>query len=1708
MARATSIISTSGAGASLEARIAGTLLAAMIAEANWPGGDPAQVIERVEFQRADPAAGFDDLHVHSREPTGGLATAYLQIKRTLNGERSEKPFKRPVGDAAGLLAAGAQAEAQFFIVASRSEISPRDVDRARDAARLSVDSADFWRRWSAPGASSDTERDYTSAVAWVVEQEVGHDDPDLAWRVIARLGVTVLDVDLGESQAIGRAVDQLQGALAFGDRGQAFSLFEALCQFAEDAAKVAGGVDRPALLAEFSPRYPLASAPSARACVERIAADAGAALAGVRNDIAGVRLPRSRLVDELATAMAEVRALRLGGDAGSGKSAVLRTLAERQRDGGAGLIVLKFDRLVARSWAEHASALQVTTPLPRLIAELAAGGSGLLVLDGLDRMLEAGFGGLVGEICAAIEASPSGRHWRCIASSRDGAGPEPSLHYPLLRELKPCTVGAPTRDELAVLTEAFPHLPPLMARRGFAELNRNLFFIDQMARNPSVAGASSELDLIRAWAGRGAAESPRHPTRDATLRALGEARLGRPYAPLSKPADDDGLARLASEGTVVMTPYRDVVTFGHDIYEDWAVARALDSRRSEVPSILLAAGQPLAWMRSVRLVAETAAETDGAAGWLAFHDLLRVDTIDPLWRRIALTAVLYSPRGRGALDALEAMLLEDGGALMADLLDTLLTLEVRPHPYILQSADYDHLDAAGRRSLALRLPVPRLAPWYEFLSWSVGRWSAWPKSLVPKLARVTLTWLRFTDRDEGPTAAMVAQCVAWLRELDVINAMSFDNWRERSRLLREMGADRDGSADPVGDLLRLVVARGAAAATDEVDAYLADLLASGRREGSEFVETPGAIPDVLPGRFVDLVIATMIMRHDPDAPLDYAVEQSDGIGGRSLFFPSSPRRAGFDQLFAADEDQALRLLSAMSAAAAAVWRRREARRGRTVRPLRLAMGGVEVELWGDEHVYKWVTGLLGPNLLGSLFLAADAWMADQVGKGRALEELCGKVLRSSHLVASASLCLAAAKTRATSAETLRHVLPLLLAPRLWSYDLRLSLEIRSGGGFGIGWRRGDEEAYRAALAVRQRRTTQYPLVEGLIAPLHAISDEGIAEVFASGVYAWSVEDLANIDEELSDDEALADLEDELASWRAKADPANWNVEAGPDEGSFSLGYTPPEPLSERAATVQEHHEAIEESGALIEWAFGHGTSGVTPNGQTFAQALPIAKAMDEPDLFEHALDIDPTTSVKCRGVAAVAAALATHGDAEAVAQELPWLLSVFARSAAIDHGSDPILYEESLLDDDAAASAARGLGALTMRGMAGGDQERIWLGLVASSFRGIARAALEPACAFASLRPAAARAAFRVSADSMLYAWVPFALAFEQRMKTNYAERCLGAVDAALLSLSSDEAGGPEFPRPITERFQGGDASNPCAGDPATQFDHYRASAVWERLDVRALGADAGLRDLLVGYFSDAIVWYGSYLKFQDGGFGSISRAMKWERALGGIAGRLALLVDPAEAARRFIEPAAAIGDRKARSDVLSSILEALGRDLVDKDLPLDAAFEAIWRAAARPIFDAAHSEGSRRYDPEETPLTAAAFAQYNYPVFPAGWPRAPELVVLLNEWVAECARYRFAASVIRTLIGQAGMAFIPLPGLDWLEAILEAHRTTDAEEWRSQIGPPAGDILATLWGRCRPDDRRFHVVRFRAAAARLADRGVASAAELLSEIAIVQSSA
>jgi hypothetical protein len=83
-------------------------------------------VEGVELQRSGEVAGFDDLIVEHRLSTGGKQATVMQIKHTLNGQRSDPAFKRPVAEAAAHIRAGGDPAMRCRIVAAQSGFLPRD----------------------------------------------------------------------------------------------------------------------------------------------------------------------------------------------------------------------------------------------------------------------------------------------------------------------------------------------------------------------------------------------------------------------------------------------------------------------------------------------------------------------------------------------------------------------------------------------------------------------------------------------------------------------------------------------------------------------------------------------------------------------------------------------------------------------------------------------------------------------------------------------------------------------------------------------------------------------------------------------------------------------------------------------------------------------------------------------------------------------------------------------------------------------------------------------------------------------------------------------------------------------------------------------------------------------------------------------------------------------------------------------------------------------------------------------------------------------------------------------------------------------------------------------------------------------------------------------------------------------------------------------
>lgn len=1695
------VIGTSGAGTTFESRAVACLLAALLGEAGALGDGAGLVIENIELQRSGTVAGFDDAIVRHRLPAGGARTTVIQIKRTLTGERSDPAFKRPIAEAARHIQANPDDEHRFRVVTGQSGFDPREAERTALAARLSLTADDFWQRWTDPTAANAGERAFAEAVAWVIENEFDGPDSSLAWELLKRFSLIVADIEEAGSLHEHWALRNLERALS--DPASASDLLRELEHIAADAARVAGALDRSILARELADRFPLTAPDRLAPCLARLDREAELALASIRDDILGFRLPRANSTTQLSGQIAEGKSIRLGGAAGSGKSAILKRLAEEAADRGHGRIVLKHDRLSAATWPAYAASLQLSTDLPGLVEALAASGEALLVIDGLDRIQDSQSAGILNDLLAAIARSPTTARWRFLVSSRDMAGPDVAT-LSNLPDLLRFVVNAPDANELRLLGERFPHLQTMLARQGYGELNKNLFFIAQTAARPSEAGASSELDLMQAWATRGSVALPPDPHRDTALRTLAQTRLGQPFGGLPKGGIALGLTALVSEGTLAEPPYRDVVHFTHDIYEDWAIARALDAQRSALPSLLKSARQPLAWLRAVRLVAEIAVDAEGAAAWRALHAQLRDDPdLDPVWARQVLVAPLASPRAHTLLDRIELELLADNAALMRELADTLTSFELQPHPDILAGTAYPESDAATRAALARRHQVPRWPAWPAFMSWSVERWPTWPQSLAPILSRLTLFWLRRPVHRWQISRHAVEQVGQWLAAADAAEGLGWDQREERDRRLAELGLD-DDDRDPAA-VLRLVVTHGSDAAPDVARTYLERLLSNtGIRHIESVVVSPGILPRLEPGLFADLVARTMIYeRRDEPFGTSLAVTRGYGLRDPSGLFPSAPGRAGFDALFEANEDAALGLLGQFCRVASEQWCLQQRQRGLTPRPVRLELSGGPIELWGDQHVFKWSRGVLGPHILTSLLLAADQWLAAQVAAGRPLAEMVAKTLRAGPLVAVAGPVIAAGIDRNQTQADLAVMLPLMCSPRLWFYDLARWLEDERATAYGIGWRPGDEDNHADVMALLERRRRQRPLLQGLVAQLHVLGDEASKATFAAAAANWQIADLADFEESLGDEDG--ELAERLETYRSQADPDNWQLQVAEDRSWFAMRYVVPEHLQTHAAQVDERQRALNATNPLLDWSFGRSRGVVSTDGTPITDVIPLAISLDHPQLFDS-MAFDVELNMRAQAVAAIAASLLAGGDDALLAEHGAWARSVVARAASLDPWTTGIHYEETVMADDPLANAGRGLAALVGRGIAEPHETEAWLRLVSSPFRDVAKASIEGIAPFAEQRPPAAAAGLAALADSFLFSWRQWGTDLEQWLRDDRAARAEQAVAAIADRLADNDVADMPVPPPIPAPFVTASQGFYPHGDVDQQFDTYRAASIFRQFDLSPFLAVTDLRERLCCFAHAAIEWLRSFVDGQEppeGRWDSGDRRMDWEHALGAFMGQIAYSLPSERAIADIVCPIAAIESEETLMTILDTFLNAHATRLFEANRPVDEAFAAIWRAAASIAFD---GMSARREYRRSDALDAAGFCSNGWPVFEPNWPHAASFAPLIAEWVQVCAAFEVAPPVVSALVARAPAAFSPDPALGWLEQILAAYIVPELRErLRSGAGRRCGQLLTTIWGATSAPDHLAAVERFRRLASQLADFGVPEAVTLLPEIAEVQ---
>ena len=303
------------------------------------------------------------------------------------------------------------------------------------------------------------------------------------------------------------------------------------------------------------------------------------ALADIGDRVGGVTLTRHERVASVHDALDGGHYVEIRGDAGVGKSGVLKHFAD-QISAAAQVIVLSPRRIVPKGWLAMRATLGFDGTARDLLSDLVGNGSAMLFVDSLD---------FYGEeerltVIDLVREAATVPGMSVIATARRDFGvAEPSWLPPealdLLGRAKPVIIGELSDGETDELRHAAPQLIALLADSHPArQVARNLFRLSRLANRPSgTPMPRTEVEMAEQWwQTADGVRDENHRERARVLTGLAEQALSG-----AEQLNVRDLSAAAVDGLVTSETLRDLgndrVIFRHDVLREWAIANLLFS---------------------------------------------------------------------------------------------------------------------------------------------------------------------------------------------------------------------------------------------------------------------------------------------------------------------------------------------------------------------------------------------------------------------------------------------------------------------------------------------------------------------------------------------------------------------------------------------------------------------------------------------------------------------------------------------------------------------------------------------------------------------------------------------------------------------------------------------------------------------------------------------------------------------------------------------------------------------------------------------------------------------------------------------------------------------------------------------------------------------------------------------------------------------------
>lgn len=897
---------TGGQGFSFEDAVSAVYVAALLSESTAPGL-PGRVVKHVSVQQGSFGEPLDDLIVRAEGADQVTSTFSVQVKRRLvvSAASSNVDFRETVTHAYQTVASDkfqVDSDRVGAIVGEMSDAAKRSFETLCEWARSESSSEQFALKIGTDGVAGEKCAQF-EAVRDILAATVSPGELDAAaHKLLAHFVLIRLDLLSEGSPTEAQTVAAVSSVLMPADRPRVDDLWRRLLALVRVSQGRAAAFDRKTLVARLNGAFRLLGAPSFHEVLQSIQQETRLAAAEITNDISGLSISRDSSTQAVLKAIESPGFVQISGMPGVGKSVTIRCAVEQCAASGP-VLFLKSDRLRGATWAQYAAAAGMAPRgVEELLVEIAATGSKVLFVDGIDR-IEVENRGVLLDLLHTIHSSQLLSGWSVVATVRD-TGMEPLRTwlpaFLFSGGVRTLTIDSFDDEEAEVLAEAKPALRPLLfGSSAVRDIVRRPFFAAVLAKDAGVSEvqAASEVDLAALWWERGGYGT--NPARVGDRRKAlvqlarsGAHQLGRriPVAEI----DAQVLSELEADGIVRSVRTGHTVQFSHDIFFEWSFMQHLIRAEDHWLDVIREVGQPPALGRVVELLSQ--AELCQGADWVRHLAVLEGNRqLRSQWLRAWMTGPFSLETFSLHSGVVDRAMFDGDRSRVGKLVVWYQAEKTQPNTAILERADDPDLDQTKRLLYADLWGRPSdVAAWIRFCSWLLDRADDLPIRAIPDVVAAFEVWQnRYSYRPNRVSERIVQVCLSWLRDIEV-RCHDRDSSLDRGAW-SEIDDWRDGLEELESSLRRLVL-DSALANSALVMPYLRDL-AGLKHLPPRAVQTVMSHAPILaracPGELVDFTLSVFCKQLPVDVEKEVRGRRSFGSRGfRSFEWDSRSRGKG------------------------------------------------------------------------------------------------------------------------------------------------------------------------------------------------------------------------------------------------------------------------------------------------------------------------------------------------------------------------------------------------------------------------------------------------------------------------------------------------------------------------------------------------------------------------------------------------------------------------------------------------------------------------------------------------------------------------------------------------------------------------------------------------------------------------------------------------